>query len=120
MKQSFRRGTSFTDRRYARTDLLIDILDGALPTTHRLACLDQVPYGSSQPIPGSSASWTRAAAARGDPLRLRGRRLHAHGAGRPHLPRSSRDLGADGDVLTADETGFLILRSGYGSAGVRR
>ncbi|MEU9286289.1 LysR family transcriptional regulator [Streptomyces sp. NPDC048275] len=33
----------FTDRRYARTDLLVDVLDIALPAGHRLAALDRIP-----------------------------------------------------------------------------
>ncbi|MET7699251.1 LysR family transcriptional regulator [Streptomyces sp. NPDC005485] len=33
----------FTDRRYSRTDLLVDRLDVALPATHRLAHLDRIP-----------------------------------------------------------------------------
>ncbi|WP_329116983.1 LysR family transcriptional regulator [Streptomyces sp. NBC_01465] len=33
----------FTDRRYARTDLLTDLLDIALPAGHRLASLDRIP-----------------------------------------------------------------------------
>ncbi|MFF1450449.1 LysR substrate-binding domain-containing protein [Streptomyces sp. NPDC058274] len=33
----------FTDRRYARTALLADVLDVALPATHRLAGLDRIP-----------------------------------------------------------------------------
>ncbi|MCX4825805.1 LysR substrate-binding domain-containing protein [Streptomyces sp. NBC_01142] len=39
----FAEAPAFTDRRYTRTDLLTDILDVALPATHRLARLDRVP-----------------------------------------------------------------------------
>ncbi|MFG2647311.1 LysR family transcriptional regulator [Streptomyces sp. NPDC048436] len=39
----FAEAPPFTDRRYVRTDLLTDILDIALPATHRLAHRPQVP-----------------------------------------------------------------------------
>lgn len=39
----FAEAPPFTDRRYARTDLLVDILDVALPATHRLAHLERIP-----------------------------------------------------------------------------
>ncbi|WP_327129714.1 LysR family transcriptional regulator [Streptomyces sp. NBC_01727] len=39
----FAQAPPFTDRRYARTDLLTDILDVALPAIHRLARLHRIP-----------------------------------------------------------------------------